>query len=111
MQQSRFVTPTRMFRAIADAIAGVQAAAFKQWCLYPALTADHIAAKAFPLPALPLDATCVLLDLTDGRGSAVYDVDFEVIGQQLSWSGKALESYFEENDVVRIYFISASIAP
>lgn len=57
---------------------------------YFTLTAEQELAKAIELSGNPVYPTKTLLDISNGGGSQVYDVDFIVEGNILTWDSRRL---------------------
>lgn len=70
---------------------------------YITLDATQISNAEITLTNTPVDPTKVTLDIISGSAQ-IYSVDFEVIGNVLTWSGKPLQAILEVGDSCRITY-------
>jgi len=74
--------------------------------LYRTLTGGEAAAKSLTLPATPISASKVKVDVMGGLGAVEYAVDFTVSGATFSWTGLGLDGLLSAGDKLRIVYLS-----
>lgn len=67
------------------------------------LTVGEATAKELTLPSIPTDPTKVTLDLIGGTSQQI-GLDFNVVGDVLTWDGFALETNLDTGDKLRIIY-------
>lgn len=67
------------------------------------ITAADITSKQITLVPQPNDATAVTLEFLSGGGQE-NGVDFEVIGDSLSWDGLGLDGFIETEDIIIVRY-------
>lgn len=72
---------------------------------YHAMNATDISNKQITLPAAPVSATKVMVDLIGGSAQQ-YGTDYSVSGTTLSWSALGLESVLTVGSVIRYNYFS-----
>lgn len=68
------------------------------------ITAAEAIAKALTLAVTPTSPERTELQIS-GAPCQIYDLDFEVVGDELIWSGKGLDGLLEEGDEIRILYV------
>lgn len=71
---------------------------------YRTLTAQEELDKQIQLAVTPTEPNRTLLDILEGGGTATLGVDFDVIGDILSWAGGPLDGLLTEGDQIRVVF-------
>jgi len=72
---------------------------------YHTVTAGEETAKSFALSGTPAAPSGVLVDIIS-NGPQIYSVDFTISGSNFNWTGLGLDGFLNENDIVRIAFIT-----
>jgi hypothetical protein len=68
------------------------------------LSPTDILNKSITLGMAPDYPERTLLQI-EGAGPTIYNVDFEVVGDSLSWNGKRLDGLLDDTDIVQIIYM------
>lgn len=68
---------------------------------YITISPEQAVAKQIQLSTLPTRPERTLLDVV-GAGAQMYSLDFNVVGDILSWSGGRLDGILDEGDEIRV---------
>lgn len=67
------------------------------------LSATNINNKSVTLPAIPNQP--LVVDVTpEGGPSQLYGIDFEILGNVLSWNGKGLDGFLEAGETLTVRY-------
>jgi hypothetical protein len=72
---------------------------------YRTLTGGEISAKQLTLANTPSTASLVMVDLI-GASAQIFNFDFTVASNILSWTGLALDGQVVAGDVLRVFYFS-----
>lgn len=67
------------------------------------LNIDDIANKYVTLPDVPLSPTSVFLTI-EGGIPQINGIDYEIIGNKISWNGLGLDNFLDNTDVLLVLY-------